>query len=157
MSVHKTRRDWSGREAGLDFERARTGNLCLVAATLTAPDADTVPIAEAAQRTGTAPTTLRYYEQAGLIEGVPRDAGGRRRYRREDLDWIVFLTRMRRTGMAIRDLRRYAELRHGGGDAVAQRLTLLRQQRDRVVAQLDELGANLAVIDTKIRIYEERQ
>ena len=39
-----------------------------------------------------------------------RDSAGRRRYTRGDLDWLVLLNRLRRTGMPVRDMRRYAEL-----------------------------------------------
>ena len=68
-------------------------------------------IAEAAERTGLSPHTLRYYERDGLLlSGVGRSASGHRRYTEEDLGWIEMLTRLRATGMPIRDVRRYAEL-----------------------------------------------
>lgn len=47
--------------------------------------------------------TLRYYERAGLVE-VERDSSGHRSYQPESVRRLVFLTRMRLSGMAIRDL-----------------------------------------------------
>ena len=55
-----------------------------------------ISIAEAAERTGVSVHTLRYYERAGLVvTTVDRTAGGRRRYRQIDLDWIKICTKFR--------------------------------------------------------------
>ncbi|MEV6826636.1 MerR family transcriptional regulator [Amycolatopsis sp. NPDC051102] len=60
--------------------------------------------------------TLRYYERAGLVvTQVDRTTGGRRRYRKLDLDWIKICTKLRATGMPIKTIRRYAELVTAGG------------------------------------------
>ena len=67
-------------------------------------------VGEAAERVGLSTHTLRWYEQEGLVAPVGRDSAGRRRYTQQDVDWLVLLTRLRRTGMPVRDMRRYAEL-----------------------------------------------
>ena len=71
-------------------------------------------IAEASEATGLSAHTLRYYERAGLLEPVDRNEGGHRRYRESDVEWVRFLTKLRATGMPIRDVRRYAELMKAG-------------------------------------------
>lgn len=73
-----------------------------------------LPIAAVAQRTGLSAHTLRYYEKAGLVESVGRNAGGQRRYAAADLEWLMFLLRLRTTGMSIADMQRFAELRRAG-------------------------------------------
>jgi hypothetical protein len=40
-----------------------------------------------AQRTGLSKDTLRYYENAGLVEAVDRSSSGQRRYATTDLNW----------------------------------------------------------------------
>jgi len=112
-------------------------------------------IAEAAERTGLTADTLRYYERDGLLlHPVMRSSSGHRRYSTSDLDWIVLITRLRATGMPIRDIRSYAELvRHGEGNE-AERLALLRAHRATVLDQLAEVTAHLDAIDHKIGIYE---
>lgn len=45
----------------------------------------TVRISDLAQRTGTSPPTIRYYEQIGLLRPAVRQAGGQRVYGREDI------------------------------------------------------------------------
>lgn len=71
-------------------------------------------IMEAAEVSGLSVHTLRYYERTGLLEPVSRNGSGHRRYRAADLERIAFLTKLRATGMPIRDVRRYAELMSAG-------------------------------------------
>lgn len=114
-------------------------------------------IAEAARRTGVSVHTLRYYERTGLvITEVGRTAGGRRRYRHEDLAWIRVCTSLRATGMPIKTIRRYAELVSAGPGNEPERLALLETHRAGVTAQLAELQENLKLIDHKIDVYQGR-
>jgi len=112
-------------------------------------------IAEAAEQTGLTAHTLRYYERDGLMLTSPaRSTSGHRRYTEQDLTWIQLITRLRSTGMPIRDVRRYAGLVRAGEGNEAERLALLEAHRERVEAQLAEVAANLRAIDHKIGIYE---
>ena len=113
-------------------------------------------IAEAARATGVSAHTLRYYERAGLINGVDRAASGHRRYDDADLAWIEVLQRLRATGMPIRWIRRYAELVREGEGNERDRLALLEEHRDAVRARLAEVQTHLAFIDQKIAMYEEK-
>lgn len=114
-------------------------------------------IAEAADRTGLTPHTLRYYERDGLmLREVDRSTTGHRRYTEQDLTWIHLLTCLRGTGMPISDVRRYAGLvRAGEGNEIA-RLDLLRAHRQRVLAQLAQVQEHLGAIDRKIGIYVDK-
>lgn len=115
----------------------------------------TLTIAEAATRTGLTTHTLRYYERDGLLlESPERSASGHRRYSERDLTWIQLITRLRATGMPIRDVRRYADLVRAGEGNEAARLLLLRGHRERVEEQLAEVTGHLHAIDLKIEIYE---
>jgi DNA-binding transcriptional MerR regulator len=114
-------------------------------------------IAEAARRTGVSAHTLRYYERAGLVvTPVDRTAGGRRRYRRLDLEWIKVCTKLRATGMPIKTIRRYAELVAAGPGNEKERLALMEAHRAAVSAKLAELQENLELIDHKIDVYRGR-
>lgn len=114
-------------------------------------------IAEAARRTGVSVHTLRYYERAGLVvTAVDRTAGGRRRYHKLDLDWILVCTRLRATGMPIRTIRRYAQLVAAGPGNEKDRLALLEEHRAEVLAKLAEVRESLELIDHKIDVYRGR-
>jgi DNA-binding transcriptional MerR regulator len=110
-------------------------------------------IAEVAERTGLTRYTLRYYERDGLMLEVGRADSGHRRYSESDLGWIELITKLRGTGMPIRDVRRYADLVRAGDGNEAERLALLRAHRERVRAQLNTMAAYLDAIDMKISYY----
>lgn len=117
----------------------------------------TYSIAEAAARSGLTAHTLRYYERDGLmLGGVDRAPSGHRRYTEQHLNWITLITRLRATGMPIREVRKYAELVRSGDGNEPQRLALLKAHRVRVEAQLAEVTTHLREIDRKIGIYEGR-
>jgi DNA-binding transcriptional MerR regulator len=114
-------------------------------------------IAEAASRTGVSVHTLRYYERVGLVvTAIERTAGGRRRYHKLDLEWIVVCTRLRATGMPIRAIRRYAELVTAGHGNEEERLALMESHRAEVAVRIAELQDNLKLIDHKIDVYRGR-
>ena len=56
---------------------------------------------------------------------------------------MVFLTKVRKTGMPIRRLREYAELVRAGRGNEDERLALLEQHRDAVLARMEETRRNL--------------
>ncbi len=114
-------------------------------------------IAEAADALGLSVDTLRYYERDGLLlRPVPRGGSGHRRYEEVDLRWVELVTRLRSTGMPIRDVRRYADLVRAGAGNEADRLAVLTAHRDQVLRQLAEVTTHLAAIETKIATYEDR-
>ena len=112
-------------------------------------------IAEVAERTGLTRHTLRYYERDGLMLSVGRAGSGHRRYSERDLGWIELITKLRATGMPIREVRRYAELVRGGDGNEDERLALLRGHRERVRATLQTMAAYLDAIDMKISYYAD--
>ena len=114
-------------------------------------------IAETAERTGLTADTLRYYERDGLmLRPVPRAGSGHRQYAETDVDWIRLITKLRSTGMPIRDVRRYTKLVRAGAGNEQERLELLRAHRQQVLARLAEVQDHLGAIDYKIGLYEAR-
>ncbi len=112
-------------------------------------------IAEVAEQTGLTAHTLRYYERDGLLLGaVDRSSSGHRRYSTQDVKWISLITKLRSTGMPIREVRKYAALVRAGTGNEAERLALLQAHRELVEQQLAEVTSHLRAIDHKIGIYE---
>lgn len=112
-------------------------------------------IAQTAEMLDVSAHTLRYYERIGLVD-VPRDASGNRRYDADAVRRLVFLTRMRLSGMAIRDLQHYVELVDEGDDTVPDRLEMLLEHRDTIRRQISELTLSLAATEYKIATYGGR-
>lgn len=109
-----------------------------------------------AEATGLSAHTLRYYERAGLMRSpVVRASSSHRRYSESDVNWVIFLSRLRSTSMPIGKVREYVELVRAGESTNEERLELLLRHRITVLAQLEELTASLAAIDYKITTYQE--
>jgi DNA-binding transcriptional MerR regulator len=113
-------------------------------------------IGEAAEASGVSAHTLRYYERAGLMRPIEREGNGHRLYSDDDLGWIEVLTKLRKTGMPIRRMRRYAELVFAGDGTERERLALLEAHRDDVRRELAELQQCLAFVEFKVEKYKEK-
>ncbi|WP_019928547.1 MerR family transcriptional regulator [Nocardia sp. BMG111209] len=112
-------------------------------------------IADVADMLDLSPHTLRYYERAGLVE-VGRDSSGYRAYDAEAVRRLVFLTRMRLSGMPMRDLQHYIALVDAGEDTVPERLDMLIEHRDMIRRRIRELTLSLAATEYKIATYGGR-
>src|SRR3954467_8170982 len=86
-------------------------------------------VAEAARLVGLSTHTLRYYEQEGLVRPA-RNASGYREYSAFDLRRLVFLTRMRLSGMTMSDLKRYILLVEQGPSTIPERRRIMLDQQD---------------------------
>jgi DNA-binding transcriptional MerR regulator len=113
----------------------------------------TLSIAQAAAHSGLSIDTLRYYERIGLVDPPARDSGGRRTYSDGDLEWLIFLTKLRTTGMPIKLMREYAQLRHRGNVTRGARQQILLEHRASVRARIAELQSSLDVLDYKVDLY----
>jgi DNA-binding transcriptional MerR regulator len=116
---------------------------------------DKLTIQEVAQATGLSAHTLRYYERIGLIHPIDREQNTHRRYTSDDVGWIDFLTKLRATGMSIKDMQKYADLQRQGDETLPQRVEMLKALRDKVEAHMDELNEHLKLIYYKIDVYEK--
>lgn len=112
-------------------------------------------IGDIAKQAGLSVHTLRYYERIGLLPYALRDSAGQRCYDSNILSWLAFLQRLKTTGMPIRDMLHYANLRNGGEATLCERRHLLLEHRRRVQAHILELQFSLQVLDTKIAGYTD--
>ena len=106
-------------------------------------------IGEFSRLTGLGIHTLRYYEQEGLI-APERNSGNRRRYSARAIAWISCSKRLKDTGMPIKEIKRYAQLRAEGNPTLQARLVQHRQSLNEQIMQLQEHRDRL---DEKIDFY----
>jgi DNA-binding transcriptional MerR regulator len=119
--------------------------------------AESLRIGELAARTGRGVHAIRWYEAQGLIPGVARDAAGRRVYSERHLAWLDLMHRLRKTGMSIAQMREYTALVKRGGETLPERQALLAAHRTRVRQRIEEWTAALALLDSKIAWYREKE
>lgn len=112
-----------------------------------------ISIGAFAQQTGISAHTLRYYEKEGLLK-PGRDDNGRRYFTGRDAEWVAFIKRLKETGMPIRDIREYAQLREQGEATLTPRKALLERHREKVKRTLEQWTEHLASLERKIEFYE---
>ena len=111
-------------------------------------------IGETATLVGLSVETLRYYDRTGLLGPLRRDATGRRVFDERALGVLDVILRLRRSGMPVEDVRRFAELLRDGDAQRSGRLALLREHRERLQRHVDALRSDLAVVEWKIAAYQ---
>ena len=110
-------------------------------------------IGEFSKLTGLGIHTLRYYEHEGLI-APERNASNRRCYSDKDLTWIAFIKRLKDTGMPIKEIRHYAELRTSIS-TLSERMEMLVQHRQALNEQIAQLQEHKTKLDEKIEFYRK--
>lgn len=96
--------------------------------------------------------TLRYYEKQKLL--LPkRDENNRRVYSEKDVAWISFISRLKKTGMSIREMQKYAKLRYAGDQTIPERLVLLFNQLDNLHQEEKKIEDNIEFVEQKIKTY----
>ena len=98
--------------------------------------------------------TLRYYEHENLIT-PKRNSSNRRCYSDKDLAWIYFIKRLKDTGMPIKEIQRYAELRAEGDLTLNERMEMLTVHRESLNEQIKVLQEHMAKLDDKIDFYRQ--
>lgn len=114
-------------------------------------------IQQVAKLTNISSHTLRYYERIGLILDIDRSSSGHRRYSDFDLEWISFLKQLKRTGMPLEQMKKFAELRRLGDCTARQRRKILEVQRVATEEQIKTLIDCLKMIDYKIDRHRKKE
>ncbi|WP_145949148.1 MerR family transcriptional regulator [Paenibacillus sp. Y412MC10] len=111
-------------------------------------------IKEVTQMTGISASTLRYYENEGLLPHVKRDENGKRQYDDEDLEWVHFITALRATGMPIVQIQRYVQLYQAGDFTISERKAMMLQHKKDIEHKIADLYRNLDKINYKLALYD---
>ena len=111
-------------------------------------------IGEISEKTNLPESTLRYYEKKGLIR-VSLDKNGRRNYEESDIEWIKFIRRLKETGMLLKDIQLYSDLRYHGKSTMPERLNILQSHRQYELDQKMKWEEYLQNLDNKIEFYKQ--
>ena len=117
----------------------------------------TYTVGEIAKKLNVAPSTLRYYDKEGLLPFVERSSGGIRVFHDEDMDWLELIECMKHTGMPIKEIKHFIDYCVEGDSRINERLSIIRNQRNRVLAEIEHLQARLSMLEFKTQFYEQAQ
>ncbi|WP_413482174.1 MerR family transcriptional regulator [Morganella psychrotolerans] len=102
--------------------------------------------------TGFSVHTLRFYEKAGILAPL-RLENNHRSYSARDVEWITFITRLKETGMPLKEIKYYADLRAQGDETAQARMLLLQQHNEILRQRIAVLNESVQHLDKKISYY----
>ncbi len=111
-------------------------------------------IREVSEKTNISAYVLRYYEKEGVLPRIDRSQGGSRRYTDEDLDLLGLITCLKNTGMPLKDIRTFVQLREKGPHTLRQRRDILMAQQRSVLESMEEMRKNYEKVTRKLAYYE---
>ncbi|MDT0573581.1 MerR family DNA-binding transcriptional regulator [Streptomyces sp. DSM 3412] len=111
-----------------------------------------IRIGEVARGAGVSVRAVRYYEQQGLLI-AERSPSGQRLYRQDAIPLVHFFQQMFAAGLTSR---RISELLPcwDSGHTDAEQRAMLRAERERIQAKMDDLQATLDHLDKVIAITD---
>lgn len=113
----------------------------------------TYRIGEMAKKLGVAPSTLRYYEQEGLLPFAERSNGGIRVFKDSDYEWLQIIGCLKKTGMQLKAIKTFIEMAMQGDGTIDARLELIIKQKTAVQEQIAELEETLRILEFKEWYY----
>lgn len=113
----------------------------------------TYSIREVAEMFHMQTSALRYYEDAGLLTDVGRDAKGQRVYRQCHINRMRTICCFKHAGMSIGELRRFFEYESDEPGHIDEIMSLLEKRRDALAEQRRALDEAYAHILRKMHYY----
>ena len=113
-------------------------------------------IQEVSQKTGLTAHTLRYYEKEGLLNGVERSQGGFRQYTDEDLEALGLICCLKNTGMSLQEIARFVQLTQAGEHTLRERVNMLTEHRENVIARMAEMQKYLDKVTWKVNFFSKK-
>lgn len=98
-------------------------------------------------------STLRYYEEVGILTNVERTERGQRIYRQEHLNRIGSICCFKGTGMSIAKLQEFFRYEENEPEHIDDILKLLGQQKEQVEKQLCQLKTDYEHVQRKLDYY----
>lgn len=111
-------------------------------------------VGEMAKKLGVAASTLRYYDKEGLLPFVERSGGGIRMFKESDLEWMRIIECLKKTGMPIKEIKKFVDWCMEGDSTIDLRLELIDSRRAEVLKQMEQMKETLATLDYKHWYYE---
>lgn len=107
-------------------------------------------IREASMISGLPESTLRYYEQIGIIDPIARDpSSGHRVYSDKDIESLTTIACLAATGMPLESMREYLKNRFDGPEGARRQIELLDAQSLRLAAKAEALRIQQAYVSLK--------
>lgn len=99
-------------------------------------------------------STLRYYDKEGLFPNMKRESNIRK-FDDSEIETLRIIECLKKSGMEIKDIRRYMELCSKGSSTYAERKALFEKQRESVEGEITRLEKTLNMLKFKCWYYDQ--
>lgn len=114
---------------------------------------NTYTIRELSQRFNVPSSTLRYYEDMGLLENVGRTGNNQRIYTEEHIRRLEGIHCFKRTGLPIAKIQEFYKYENDLDAHIDDIIQLVSEHEENIQAKIAELQQELLHIQHKVRFY----
>ena len=118
------------------------------------PNKTTFTIQEISKEYDVQASTLRYYEEIGLLTDVLRTESGQRLYNQEHIKRMDGILCFKRTGMPITKIKEYYDLESNMSENINAIIRLASDHEAEIISKIEELKADLAHINYKVNYFK---
>lgn len=110
-------------------------------------------IGQVAKKLNLPTSTIRYYDNMGLIPFITRKESGIREFNDSDISMLQIIECLKRTGMSIKDIKTFSDWCTKGDLSLQQRHDMFIERKKTVEQQIMELQDSLTLIEHKCEYY----
>lgn len=114
----------------------------------------TYSIGQVAKIFGISIPTIRYYDTEGLIPNLHRTASSNRLFTKDNLETINMIGCLKRSGMAIKDIKTFISWCSQGDTTLTNRQKMFHQIKQSLTKQLHDLQDMMDVVNFKCQYYD---
>lgn len=99
-------------------------------------------------------STLRFYDKMGLMPFVDRSESGIRLFKDSDIEWLLIIDCLKKSGMPVKNIREFIKLVEQGDASIDKRLEMFQQQHRHVEETIASLEEQLKILKFKCWYYK---
>lgn len=112
-------------------------------------------IAQAAALTEVAPSTLRYYEEIGVIIPIQRGDRNNRNYTEDDIERIQLIKCLRKAGIPLATLKIYNDMYRKEGRTIEAREKILLKEKENLLSKRKEIDESISRVNEALQIVSK--
>ncbi len=112
-------------------------------------------ISEVAEKMRVTISTLRYYDNIGLLQNLKKNKAGNRVFSEEDIETIRVVQYLKKSGMQLIEIKEFMNWCKEGDSTLDKRLNLFRKQKEIVESEIVRLQETLNLIKYKEWYYTQ--
>ena len=112
-------------------------------------------ISEVAEKMKVTISTLRFYDNIGLLQNLKKNKAGNRVFTEEDIETIRVIQYLKKSGMQLTEIKEFMNWCQQGDSSIEKRLNLFKKQKENVLSEIARLQETLNLIEYKEWYYTQ--